>query len=111
MISVNFVVGDKVVITVSFFHPHFDAFTFLFLEWAHITVLAELSKIFLIKNTSLYNDAHCKKHFIGTVFLLPKKSSSIALCNLMAAGHTPISVIPAEIWSSATETCKSSFIS
>lgn len=29
VISSNFVVGDKVLITVSFFHPDFDALTFL----------------------------------------------------------------------------------
>lgn len=29
VLSANFVVGDKVLITISFSHPHFDALTFL----------------------------------------------------------------------------------
>lgn len=70
-----------------------------------MTVLAELSKVFLMRNTSLYSDAH-RKHSIASVFLLAKKTSGIASCSLMAAGQILVSVIPAEIWSSATETCK-----
>lgn len=61
-------------------------------------MFAELSKIFLLKNTLLFTMVHMgKKHFICAVFLPAKKSSNIALCNLMAADHISISVIQAEI--------------
>lgn len=39
VISANFVVGYKVLITVSFFYPHFDALTFLKVRVALLCLL------------------------------------------------------------------------
>lgn len=97
-ISVNFIVGHRVLIS----HFPFLIPTLMPGLFCSAAVLTELSKVFLVKNAMLYSDVH-QKCSTGSIFLFTKKSSSIAWCRLMPASQILVSVIPAEIYNNAVK--------